>query len=179
MLDTLKTYRSLKDNNELRRQAMLMFFSGKFYPTEIASMLSVDINELGYYVFGKDKTGTSPSCWHNKLQTGDYPKFIEVYEEIKTLYVKKTEKKLLDAINDTLDKLADNDEIQDFDTKDLANLVNSMEKIDKIGRLEEGKATSHTIQERPTFTLRDIDAKVDQVDQVEDIPYTELPKVKS
>lgn len=152
---------------------MAMFMSGKFYPTEIADRLSIDINELGYYVFGADKTGTSKSCWHHMKESGEQPHFLAVYEEIKTLYIKKTEKKLLDAVNEAVDNLVSSGKIEDADSKDLVNLVSAMEKIDKIGRLEEGRATSHTVNETKSFSLRDIEA---QSDSITDLPYTEIKK---
>lgn len=180
MTTELSNYKSIKENRELRIQAMAMYMSGEFYPTEIAQRLSIDINELGYYVFGADKTGTSKTCWHHLKETGQAPKYLSVYEKIKPMYIKKTEKKVLDMVNKIVDNLADDeDAIRDMTTKDLNNLVTSLEKIDKIGRLEEGKATSHTIQERETFSLRDIVAQSKKVkdEDIEDAVIIDKPKL--
>ena len=166
---TINQFKSLKNNKDLRDQAMAMYMSGEFYPTEICDKLHLDINELGRYVFGADKTGTSTCCWKYKKDNGDIPKFISVYERIKPLYIKKTEKKLLDITNKLLDNLQeDEDKILDMDSKDLTNLISSMEKIDKMGRLEEGKATTHTVTERTTFSLRDVLNKKPDVVVVKD-----------
>lgn len=154
---TIRQFKSLKENRELRNQAMAMYMSGEFYPTEICDRLLVDIEELGILVFGKDRTGTSKTCWKYLKDTGQVPKFVSVYEKIKPLYIKKTEKKILDTVNKVIDNIGDDEEkINDMDTKDLNNLVTAMEKIDKIGRLEEGKATTHTVTERTSYSLREI-----------------------
>lgn len=154
---TIREYKSLKDNPELKKQAMAMYMSDDFFPTEIAEYLGVDINELGEFVFGRDKSGTNPSCWKAKKDRGEVPRYIQVYERVKPLYLKKTEKKTLDITNKLLDKIAnDPDLFEEMGTRDLKNLIDSMEKIDRISRLEEGKATSHVASERTTFTLRDI-----------------------
>jgi len=163
------TYKSLKDNPALKRQAELMYYSGGFLPTEICERLCVDIEELGKYVFGGDRSGTSTHCWRYKKDHGEAPKFLEVYEATKPMYIKKTEKKLLDIVNEIVDAIgADREKILDMDSKDLSNFISSLEKIDKMGRLEEGKATSHVVNERETFSLRDIIGKSRVIRDVDD-----------
>lgn len=153
----LVKYHKLSDNKDLKRQAMLMYVSGEFFPTEIASKLNIDIEELGIYVFGKDKSGTTKACWKYLKDNGTLPKYVETYEAIKPMYIKKTEAKLLSIVNKVIDNIESDPTILDeLDTKDLGSLISSYEKIDKIGRLEEGKATSHVVSERRSFTLNDI-----------------------
>lgn len=152
----LQTFRSLKDNKSLRDQAQAMFLSGEFYPTEIAQYLSVDINELGHYVFGDNRQGTTKTCWHYQKENNKAPVNIANYEKIKPMYIKKTEKRLLDVTNKLIKKLDNDTRIDEMDTRDLINLINSMEKVDRIGRLEEDKPTQNIVTERKTFTLRDI-----------------------
>lgn len=182
---TIRQFKSLKENKELRNQAMAMYMSGEFYPTEICDRLLVDIEELGILVFGRDRLGTSKSCWKYLKDSGQVPKFVSVYEKIKPLYIKKTEKKILDTVNRLLDNYADDEDgkvsekIDDMDTKDLNNLVSAMEKIDKIGRLEEGKATTHTITERTSYSLREIVAKKKaDAAEIVDAEFKEIPKIK-
>ena len=176
---TIRQYKSLKENKELRNQAMAMYMSGEFYPTEICDRLLVDIEELGILVFEKDRTGESKSCWKYLKDSGQVPKFVSVYEKIKPLYIKKTEKKILDTVNKVIDNLGeDESKIQDMDTKDLNNLVTAMEKIDKIGRLEEGKATTHTVTERTSYSLREIVAKK-KADDIENVEFKEIPNGKN
>lgn len=158
----LVKYHKLSENKELKKQAMLMYVSGEFYPTEIAAKLSIDIDELARYVFGKNGLGTDKSCWEYKKVHGNVAKWTETYEAVKPLFIKKTEKKLLDAVNKIIDRISSDDTVmEELDTKDLASLIASYEKLDKIGRLEEGKATSHVVSERTTFSLRDIVENVD------------------
>lgn len=178
---TVKSFKSLKENKDLRDQAMAMYMHDDFYPTEICDKLHVDIEELGLYVFGNNRKGDSKTCWKYLKDTGNVPKFISVYEKIKPMYIKKTEKKILDITNKLLDNvLEDTDKIKDMDTKDLNNLVSAMEKVDKIGRLEEGKATTHTITERKSFSLREIvNAKKEEDKKIVDAEYRNLPTSRS
>jgi len=178
---TVNQFKSLKDNKQVRDQAMAMYMCDHFYPTEIADKLHIDIEELGLYVFGIKKDGLAKTCWKYKKDNNLMPQFLQVYEKIKPMYVKKTEKKLLDMVNAVVDNLAkDKDKLLDMDTKDLTNLIASMEKIDRIGRLEEGKATSHTVQERQTFSLREVvmEAKSKKLDDIEDAEVIKLPMGK-
>jgi len=167
----LQTFRSLKDNKSLRDQAQAMFLSGEFYPTEIAQYLSVDINELGHYVFGENRQGTTKSCWHYQKENNRAPVNIANYEKIKPMYIKKTEKRLLDVTNKLIKKLDNDSRIDEMDTRDLINLINSMEKVDRIGRLEEDKPTQNIVTERKTFTLRDIISKHSPGSEVQDAKY--------
>lgn len=182
---TVKSFKSLKENKDLRDQAMAMYMHDDFYPTEICDKLHIDIEELGLYVFGKKRDGLSKDCWKNLKDTGNVPKFISVYEKIKPMYIKKTEKKILDIANKLLDTFIDEDgiaadKINDMDTKDLNNLVSAMEKVDKIGRLEEGKATAHTVTERKSFSLREIvNAKKEEKEKIVDAEYRNLPTSRS
>lgn len=178
---TVKSFKSLKENKDLRDQAMAMYMHDDFYPTEICDKLHIDIEELGLYVFGSKRDGLSKTCWKSLKDTGNVPKFISVYEKIKPMYIKKTEKKILDITNKLLDNtLLNEDKIKDMDTKDLNNLVSAMEKVDKIGRLEEGKATTHAITEKKSFSLREIvSAKKEKDAEIVDAEYRNLPTSRS
>lgn len=153
----ISKFRKLSENQKLLNSAKAMYFSDKMFPTEIAEKLNIDINELGEYVFGKDRTGKSKHCWYYLKEQGKEPEFIHHYEEIKTIYIKSTEKKLMKAIDESIESLLkDKSKMLDMEPKDILNLIAAYEKMDKIGRLEEDKPTSHSISERKTFSLREI-----------------------
>lgn len=145
---------SLKKDKILRTTAMHMYFSNKFVASEIAMKLDVDINELGIMIFGADKKGQGKNCWFQRKAEMNPQQFLSNYEMIKPMLIKKTERKVLDLIAKAADDIADSP--VPLETRDLNNLASSYEKIDKIGRLEEGKATARTIHEQHTFTLRDV-----------------------
>lgn len=169
-------FRSLKENKQLRRQAMSMYMSDEFFPTEIAAHLQVDINELGEYVFGHNRKGDSKSCWKYLKEQGQIPQYASTYEDVKTLYIKKTEHKLLKMANKLVDKLNSEDKLDEMQTKDLINIINSLEKVDRIGRLEEDKPTQNVVTERKSFSLRDIVAsKNNPSEEPIEAKFTELP----
>lgn len=162
-------YKSLKDNKELREQARAMYMLDKFYPTEIAQRLSVDINELGRYVFGDNGKGTSPHCWKYKKENDGEQFYVKTYEKVKSLYIKKTQKEILDLASMVIESIKnDPDKINEMKASDLKNLIDSYEKVDKIGRLEDGEATSNVAVGRTTFSLRDIlKSEPDDADVIE------------
>jgi hypothetical protein len=154
---SVQKYKSLKEDSKLRKQAQHMYLHKGFYPTEIADTLGIDINELGHYVFGSDRTGTAKTSWKYMLDNDVMPNHVGYYKEVKNSYIKKTESKLLDAVNKVADHILDDeDAIQDMTTKDLSNLVTSFSQIDKIGRLEDGKSTSNVTTRRTSYSLREI-----------------------
>jgi hypothetical protein len=162
--------KSLKGNVELQEEAKAMYFNG-ISPVEICEHLNVDIDELGYLVFGKDGTGESSRCWFavksKRLANGTLST-VTNYALIKPYLIKKTEKKMLDKVNEALETV----DAEEMGVSGIKDMVTSMEKIDKIGRLEEGKATEHVHQTRQTFSLRDIVAKAKVVD--DDIEDAEI-----
>ena len=165
---------SLRSNKSVRERAMMLYFSKKFSPTEICSSLNIQVEEFGLYVFGENRNGESKTCWKYLRETNKTYNYLDTYVAIKPDYIKKTEKRILDKMNDALDDI---DESEDkLDTKDLGNLAATMEKMDKMGRLEEGKATSHVASERRTFTLRDIvdEKKDDEV--IDNVEFKEIKK---
>lgn len=166
---------SLKNNPDLRLQAQHMYFSREFFPTEIASYLNVDINELGEYIFGASRTGNSKKCWHYRRENELEPKNLSNYVAIKPMLVKKTESELLEVVKKGIKKISENKDAE-LSPDSIAKLVSAYEKIDKIGRLEEGRATSHVINENRSFSLREIvdDKKRFYDDDVEDVEYKEI-----
>ena len=158
-------YDSLKESKELRDQARHMYYSGIF-PTEIAEKLNVDINELGYYVFGADKTGDSPSCWFQRRLNNPSNSFI-TYERVKPYVLKSTEAKLMDRVHSSVDKMIEDKKVFE-NIGEIQTAVSTIEKIDKITRLEEGKATAHIQSSRKSFTLREIVDGMEPADESEE-----------
>jgi hypothetical protein len=166
---------SLKNNPDLRVQAMHMYFSKEFFPTEIALFLNIDINELGEYIFGKSRAGTAKRCWYYMREKGQTPKSLSTYVSIKPMLIKKTESDLIDVVRKGINKIV-NDEDAELTPDSITKLVSAYEKMDKIGRLEDGKATSHVINENRSFSLREIvdDKKRFYDDDIEDVEYEEI-----
>ena len=163
---------SIVSNLKLRDQARQMYYSGIFV-TEIVEALNLDINELHRFVFGKDGLGTAHNCWaHLKLHR---PRSSAVtYEKVKPFILKSTEFKLLNRIRASVDDMETNDTLLDMD--DMSKAMGMVERIDKITRLEEGKATAITETTKRTFTLRDIqDArKESEKEEIVEAEFTEV-----
>ena len=139
---------------KVREKARHLYYGG-FFVTEIVETLDIDINELGLAVFGADGTGLSEDTWAYKKLHRPVASVVS-YEKVKTLALRKPEAKLVQGITRRLEKMEDNNSFEDMDMDDLSKAVSMVEKLDRIGRLEEGKATQHIAQERRTFSLREI-----------------------
>jgi hypothetical protein len=171
MSDDLVAYKQLRGNKELIKEAQSMYYSN-ISPVEICSHLNIDINELGTYVFGEDGTGVKSNCWYvirrDRQSRGDLSTVAD-YTVVKSFVIKRTEQKMLNKIEKAVDLVDE----EDMGISGIRDLVSSLEKIDRIGRLEDGKATEHVHQTRQTFSLRDIVAQVNKPEQIEDAEIVE------
>ena len=128
------------------------FYFGGILPTDISETLDMDMEDLGYLCFGIDRTGRSPDTWHHQMLERPADS-ITTYTSVKPLLLKKSEMNLMKLINDSTEEMVEKDEKLDMD--DMSKAVGMIEKMDKIGRLEEGKATEN-IEISAGFSLRDI-----------------------
>lgn len=168
---TVKPPNILADNPELRRKAREMYYAG-IYVTEIVEHLNLDLEELTRYVFGADGQGTAKDCWaFIKLHR---PRSSAVtYERVKPFILKGLEFKLLNRIRASADEMEKDNRTLDIDEMNKAMSV--VERLDKITRLEEGKATAIQEVNKKTYSLRDITAQVlENEDDIEDAEYTEV-----
>lgn len=150
---TTASERSLASNKELRRQARQLFFAG-IYVTEIMEGLQLaDQAELMRYVMGEDGRGIDPQCW--MYQRSQRPRSSAVtYERVKPFLLKSVEFKFLNRVRASIDAMEEKDEL--LAMADMERAVGIVERLDKITRLEEGKATEHIATTRTSYSLRDL-----------------------
>lgn len=150
MSDLITTIRQKYSDITLDR-ARHLYFSG-VSPTDISESLDIDIEDLGYLCFGPNRKGTLSTCWYAEKKTR--PELsVHTYQVVKPTIMKQSEMRLMEVINRSTDHLIESDEILDLD--DMSKAMGMVEKIDKITRLEENKATEN-IEVHQSFTLRDI-----------------------
>lgn len=156
------TVRSIMTNPSLRQQARHLFFAN-IYVTEIIDHLQLhptDIQNLTLLAFGPDGSGTDPNCWAYKRN--NRPKSSPTtYEKVKPLLLKETEYKLMNRVRASVDAMEETNQL--LSLSDMDKAVNMIERLDKITRLEEGKATEH-IATISSYSLRDI-ARLQQASQ--------------
>lgn len=161
--------RSLRDNTKLRKQARHMYYQG-FYVSDIVEHLNVDIDELGFYVFGSDGTGKALTCWsHIKLHRP--PASLVSYTELKPIVLKSAEAKIFNRIAATAEQWIKEDRV--FSADEMSKAMSIIEKMDKISRLEEGKITSRMEVVKRTFSLRELEQGVIDED-IEDVDFKEV-----
>lgn len=144
-----ETVQSFSDP-KIKKEAREMFFEGCL-PTDIAESLNINFEELHLAVFGKNKKGTEPKCWHvlrqerNKQLTGRSDiqgNSVQGWTKTKYYYLNKTESRLMQLVQRSIDAF----DAEDFlltDMKELRAALDALGIIDKVKRLEDGKPTEH------------------------------------
>ena len=135
-----------------RTQAQQMYYSG-FYVTEIVEHLNIDILELTELVFGKDGTGTNPHTWAYKRLNRPQESIVS-YQAVKPLILRRAEAGLIERVTASVQDMKDKNTL--MDVQDIDAATKTIERLDRITRLEEGKATQNIAIERKSYTLREI-----------------------
>ena len=140
--------------NRILEQAKLMYFAS-IHPKDISQELKIPLDELGLYIFGKDKSGHSPDCWlqQKKEANKDNPISLYQYQAVKSHILTHIEAQLIAKMKQSAQHLLGDDE--PLSLSELSTAINVVEKLDKITRLENGEATQH-VQITTGVTLRDI-----------------------
>ena len=139
---------------KLKEKAMHLYYQGIF-PTEIIELLNIRFDDLALAVFGADRTGNHPDCWAYKKLCRPSVSIVS-YEKVKSIALRKPEAKLVAGITRKLQQMEDNNAFVNMDMDDMSKAVSMIEKLDRVGRLEESKATQHIASERRTYSLREI-----------------------
>jgi hypothetical protein len=118
-------------------------FLGDYELLDICEKLDIDIKTLRFYVFGENGNGSNEDCWLS-IKKRLNPISVATYIKDKIIVLDKTAGMAMNILNENLRRiqttmLEDSSYILTIDdTKKLAGIVVDM---DKIVRLESGKAT--------------------------------------
>lgn len=137
MTPTLKKF-SKKDYDK----AQLLYFSGRTVQ-EIALALSLDSDTLRFYIFGEDETGKDKSCWHY-IKGQMNPTAMAIYLKDKCMILDQTAGVALEVLSMGLSRLRQtmiNDPDYVLDVDSMSKLSSIQVNLDKVARLETGKAT--------------------------------------
>jgi site-specific recombinase XerD len=160
---------------EIRERAKMMYLSG-YRVDEICIKLNLNQADVNNWVFGVDGKGTSEACWLVvKSQVDDCS--ISAYVLNKQDVFERTTGLALNCLTMSLARLNKRiAEGQDLDVDEISKLAGVVEKMDKTGRLEAGKATQiiHNTGLTPE-KIRDI-IRCDQINdgEIVDATFTEL-----
>jgi hypothetical protein len=119
-----------------------MYFSD-YDLIDISEKLNINLDTVRFYVFGENGSGSNEHCWF-QLKKQLNPTSVATYIKDKIIVLDKTAGLALNILNENLrrvqNQLLDDDSftLSIDDTKKLAGIVVDM---DKIVRLESGKAT--------------------------------------
>lgn len=141
---------------EKQEQARDMYFAG-IYPSEISDELNVGFDLLGTYVFGMDGTGNDPKCWSYQLKERRNMGTVALtgsYVRQKPHILKQAEAGMIKLVQDSVK--AHNNDGKILEVNEINTVIAAVEKIDRITRLEEGKATEHKALEVKHFDQRQV-----------------------
>ena len=137
MTVTLKKFTKKEYN-----QAQLMYFSGSTVQ-DIALALSLDPTTLRFYIFGEDETGKDKNCWHY-IKGQMNPTAMAIYLKDECMILDQTAGVALEVLSMGLSRLRQtmiNDPDYVLDVDSMSKLSSIQVNLDKVARLETGKAT--------------------------------------
>lgn len=141
-------------------QAMALFFHQGYGLMKIAALTGLGLDEVKALVYGKDGNWQSnPKSWmHIKTYQPESMTVISPtqYQEIEPILFSQTKAKALRAIERAVDRVTEDEEL---DLDDAMKLTNIFTAIDKVDRLEKGKATNITSTELDRMEAVDIVAE--------------------
>lgn len=131
-----------KLDRKTKETARLMYL-GDYEMIDICEKLNIDIDTLRFYVFGENGAGSNEHCWF-QIKKQLNPVSVATYIKDKIVVLDKTAGMALNILNENLKRIQgqmlddSSFTLSIDDTKKLAGIVVDM---DKIVRLESGKAT--------------------------------------
>lgn len=150
-----------------------MYLSG-YLVDEICIKLNLNLKDVNSWVFGNDGKGTASNCWLvTKSQVDDCS--IAAYVLNKQDVFERTTGLALKCLTKSLHRLNERiNEGQDLDVDEISKIAGVVEKMDRIGRLEAGEATTiiHNTGLSPE-RIREI-INNDPISDVVEVQYTEL-----
>jgi len=141
-----------KYSNNKIKMARDMYMSG-INPIDIAAELDMPINDIGYMIYGSDKSGHEPDCWYQQRENLPSDSFSS-YVKSKRHVLSYAENQLFQKVKASISNLCDENS-PDFDLSELQTAMNIFKDLDKINRLENDRPTD-IVEEIHTTTLRDI-----------------------
>lgn len=149
MTPTLKRF----SKKEFER-AQLLFFSGRTVQ-EISFTLNLDAETLRFYVFGEDGDGKDKTSWHY-IKGQMNPTAMAIYMKDKCAILDQTAGVALEVLSMGLSRLRHemiNNPDYVLDVDSMSKLSSIQVNLDKVARLETGKATE--IMEHMGLSLTD------------------------
>jgi hypothetical protein len=133
---------SVLKNKEIREKAKLLYLGG-YSPEEIATMINSHPDDIGRLVYGEDGTGESKRCW-SQIKARMQPTAITAFLAEKAHVFERTTGLALKILTSNLEKLCeyhDDPTTPPMKPDELAMISSIVMNMDKICRLETGKAT--------------------------------------
>lgn len=132
-----------KLDRKTKEQAKMMFL-GDYDLYDISETLNINMDTLRFFVFGENGTGSNEKCWH-QIKKKMNPTSIAVYLKDKVSVLDKTSGIALSIVTENLNRIKakmDEDPSETLSIDDTRKLASIVVDMDKIVRLESGKATS-------------------------------------
>lgn len=123
-------------------KAQYLYFAGQTVE-DICTAMTLDSETLRYYIFGEDGNGTDKSSWFS-LKKKMNPTAMSLYLKDKVGILDQTAGVALDILTMSLGRLREemiNDTSMRLNLDEMSKLATIQVNLDKVARLESGKAT--------------------------------------
>ena len=166
---------NLTVTDTLVQQAKILYFAG-YTADDIVAKLNIPYNTVTEWIFGKDGRGESASCWAVVKAKADEASVIAYIIDKQGVFDRTTNiaHKVVTMMLEQYGKKVANNEV-DFTVDEIRKMASIVVDMDKVSRLESGKATSiiETTTGLSAKELRDIIAS-DPINDAVEVSYTEL-----
>lgn len=172
---------ALLESKELKQKAEALFFSTDYSPVKIASLTGCEVEGVRSWIFGPDGIDYTKNkdCWFYKKEILGIGASIAKYRQVEPILIASAKAQSLDILSKQIDltskSLSESSTVLDMDQ--LKKLSDIYEKIDKIDRLEQGRATNITETKLDRMDATDIVAArrhLSDYADIEDIEYKEM-----
>lgn len=141
-LPEIKYTDSVLRNKQIREKAKLLYLGG-YDPESIARIVNSHPDDIGKLIWGEDGTGQNKACWI-QLKARMQPTAISAYLVEKSHIFDRTTGLALKILTSNLEKLVEyhaDPSTPPMKPDELAMIASVVTNMDKICRLETGKAT--------------------------------------
>ena len=170
-----KSVANLIISDDILKKAKIMYFHG-YSADEIVGKLNIPYNTVSEWIFGKDGRGESPSCWAVVKAKASEASIISYVIDKQGVFDRTTSvaHRCVTMMLEQYSKKVANEEV-DFTVDEIRKMASIVVDMDKVARLESGKATSiiDTTTGLSAKELREIIAS-DPIADVVDVQYVEL-----
>jgi len=160
-----------------KNKAKALYFATDYSPQKIAMLAEAPENEVIEWIIGTGDLPKerNPDSWFYKKEI-EGVKLVgrEMYREIEPMLITASKATALNVLTGQLEKMLERSYDEDMNVDDVKKIMDIFTSIDKIDRLEQGRATSITETKLDRMDAAEIVAERRRRSDYINAEYTEL-----